>query len=37
MVQCSNTVCGVCNWLTGGEGRGPQMEGQGFSKEATQM
>lgn len=38
MVQCSNTVCGVCHWLIGGEGRGPKMERRGFGKkEATQM
>lgn len=38
MVQCRNTVCGVCNWLISGEGRGPQVERQGFGrKEATRM
>lgn len=38
MVQRSNTMCGICNWLIGGEGWGPQTEGQGFGKkEETQM
>lgn len=32
-VQRSNTVCGICNWLIGGEGWGPQKEGQVFGKE----